>query len=231
MILGKTNLSEWANFRSSRSTLGLERARRADQQSVRARPHRLRLQFRQRQRRSPPAWPRSAIGTETDGSIICPSSVAGLVGIKPTVGLVSRSGIIPISHSQDTAGPMARSVADAAVLLSAIVGRDEGDAATAESSGRAMFDYHARLNADGLRGARIGVLRKAMGFHSGRRRRDGAQPSERCARPARKSSTSRSPAPGSGTTPNSTCCCTSSRHGLERLPLAQRRAGAPRWPG
>jgi len=164
VILGKTNLSEWANFRSSRSTSGWS--------------------ARGGQTRNPYALDRSpcgsssgsgsaiaanlaaaAIGTETDGSIVCPSSVAGLVGIKPTVGLVSRSGIIPISHSQDTAGPMARSVADAAILLSAIVGRDEADAATSESTGRAIFDYHARLNRDGLRGARIGVLRKAMGFH------------------------------------------------------------------
>lgn len=164
VILGKTNLSEWANFRSSRSTSGWS--------------------ARGGQTRNPYALDRSpcgsssgsgsavaaslaaaAIGTETDGSIICPSSVAGLVGIKPTVGLVSRSGIIPISHSQDTAGPMARSVSDAAILLSAIVGRDDADPATAESTGRAIFDYHARLNADGLRGARIGVLRKSMGFH------------------------------------------------------------------
>ena len=164
IILGKTNLSEWANFRSSRSTSGWS--------------------ARGGQTRNPYALDRSpcgsssgsgsavaanlaaaAIGTETDGSIVCPSSVAGLVGIKPTVGLVSRGGIIPISHSQDTAGPMARSVADAAILLSAMVGRDEADAATFESTGRAIFDYHARLNRDGLRGARIGVLRKSMGFH------------------------------------------------------------------
>ncbi|MBU8975321.1 amidase [Lysobacter sp. MMG2] len=164
VILGKTNLSEWANFRSSRSTSGWS--------------------ARGGQTRNPYALDRSpcgsssgsgaavaanlaaaAIGTETDGSIVCPSSVAGLVGIKPTVGLVSRSGIIPISHSQDTPGPMARSVADAAILLSAMVGRDDTDSATAESTGRAIFDYHARLNRDGLRGARIGVLRKAMGFH------------------------------------------------------------------
>ncbi|MET0548038.1 MAG: amidase [Xanthomonas sp.] len=164
VILGKTNLSEWANFRSSRSTSGWS--------------------ARGGQTLNPYALDRSpcgsssgsgaavaanlaaaAIGTETDGSIVCPSSVAGLVGIKPTVGLVSRSGIIPISHSQDTAGPMARSVADAATLLSAMVGRDDADSATAESTGRAIFDYHARLNTDGLRGARIGVLRKAMGFH------------------------------------------------------------------
>ncbi|BDU15775.1 amidase [Lysobacter auxotrophicus] len=164
VILGKTNLSEWANFRSSRSSSGWS--------------------ARGGQTRNPYALDRSpcgsssgsgaavaaslaaaAVGTETDGSIVCPSSVAGLVGIKPTVGLVSRSGIIPISHSQDTAGPMARSVADAAILLSAMVGRDETDAATSESTGRAIFDYHARLNRDGLRGARIGVLRKSMGFH------------------------------------------------------------------
>ncbi|MDG2516651.1 amidase [Lysobacter soli] len=164
VILGKTNLSEWANFRSSRSSSGWS--------------------ARGGQTRNPYALDRSpcgsssgsgaavaanlaaaAIGTETDGSIVCPSSVAGLVGIKPTVGLVSRSGIIPISHSQDTAGPMARSVADAAILLSAMVGRDDTDPATSESTGRAIFDYHARLNRDGLRGARIGVLRNAMGFH------------------------------------------------------------------
>lgn len=166
VILGKTNLSEWANFRSSRSSSGWS--------------------ARGGQTRNPYALDRSpcgsssgsgsaiaaslaaaSIGTETDGSIICPSSVAGLVGIKPTVGLVSRNGIIPISHSQDTAGPMARTVADAAILLSAIVGRDEADPATAESTGRAIFDYHARLNRDGLRGARIGVLRKGMGYHPG----------------------------------------------------------------
>lgn len=164
VILGKTNLSEWANFRSSRSSSGWS--------------------ARGGQTRNPYALDRSpcgsssgsgaavaanlaaaAIGTETDGSIVCPSSVAGTVGIKPTVGTVSRSGIIPISHSQDTAGPMARSVADAATLLSAMVGRDDTDPATSESTGRAIFDYHARLNREGLRGARIGVLRKSMGFH------------------------------------------------------------------
>ncbi len=164
VILGKTNLSEWANFRSSRSISGWS-ARGGQTLN----PYAL--------DRSPcgsssgsgaavaASLAAAAIGTETDGSIVCPSSVAGLVGIKPTVGLVSRSGIIPISHSQDTPGPMARSVADAATLLSAMVGRDDADAATAESTGRAIFDYHARLNTDGLRGARIGVLRKAMGFH------------------------------------------------------------------
>lgn len=166
VILGKTNLSEWANFRSSRSSSGWS-ARGGQTLN----PYAL--------DRSPcgsssgsgsaiaASLAAASIGTETDGSIICPSSVAGLVGIKPTVGLVSRSGIIPISYSQDTAGPMARTVADAAILLSAMVGRDEADPVTAESTGRAIFDYHARLNRDGLRGARIGVLRKAMGFHPG----------------------------------------------------------------
>lgn len=164
VILGKTNLSEWANIRSTRSTSGWS--------------------ARGGQTKNPYALDRNpcgsssgtgtaiaaslaaaGIGTETDGSIICPSSVAGLVGIKPTVGLVSRNGIIPISHSQDTAGPMARSVADAAALLAAIVGRDDGDSATTASAGHAVFDYQAHLNKDALQGARIGVLRKSMGFH------------------------------------------------------------------
>jgi amidase len=163
VILGKTNLSEWANFRSSRATSGWS--------------------GRGGQTRSPYALDRNpcgssagtgtaiaaslaavGVGTETDGSIICPSSVAGLVGIKPTVGLVSRSGIIPISHSQDTAGPMARSVADAAMLLSAMTGVDPDDDASRRSAGHAA-DYTAHLQADALRGARIGVVRKSMGFH------------------------------------------------------------------
>jgi amidase len=161
VILGKTNLSEWANIRSNRSTSGWS--------------------GRGGQTKNPYALDRNpcgsssgtgtaiaasmaaaGIGTETDGSIICPASVAGLVGIKPTVGRVSRQGIIPISQSQDTAGPMARSVADAAALLAAIVGRDENDSATAASADHAAFEY--RLDKDALRGARIGVLRKSMGF-------------------------------------------------------------------
>ncbi|MDY6946127.1 MAG: amidase [Pseudomonadota bacterium] len=164
VILGKTNLSEWANFRSTRSTSGWS--------------------GRGGQTKNPYALDRNpcgsssgtgtaiaaslataGIGTETDGSIICPSSVAGLVGIKPTVGLVSRSGIIPISESQDTAGPMARSVADAAVLLSAIAGPDSNDRASAAVPGDASFDYQTHLKQDALRGARIGVLRKSAGFH------------------------------------------------------------------
>ncbi|WP_111267052.1 amidase [Marilutibacter maris] len=166
VILGKTNLSEWANFRSTRSSSGWS--------------------ARGGQTRNPYVLDRSpcgsssgtgsaiaaslaaaGVGTETDGSIICPSAVAGLVGIKPTVGLISRGGIVPISSSQDTAGPMARTVADAAVMLSAMVGRDESDVRTAESTGRAIFDYHARLDAGSLLGARIGVLRSASGYHDG----------------------------------------------------------------
>jgi amidase len=101
----------------------------------------------------------AGVGTETDGSIVCPSGASALVGIKPTVGLVSRSGIIPISHTQDTAGPMTRTVADAAILLAAMTGVDERDPATAPSAGRAV-DYRGALKADGLKGARIGVARK-----------------------------------------------------------------------
>ena len=100
-----------------------------------------------------------AIGTETDGSIVCPAAVNGIVGLKPTVGLVSREGIIPISFSQDTAGPMTRSVADAAAVLTAIAGRDDADPATATMPGRAVYDYTARLDPEGLRGKRIGLLR------------------------------------------------------------------------
>lgn len=163
VVLGKTNLSEWANFRSSRSTSGWS--------------------GRGGQTRNPYALDRNpcgsssgtgsaiaanlavvGIGTETDGSILCPSAVAGLVGIKPTVGLVSRSGIIPISRSQDTAGPMARSVADAAIVLGAIAAADAADAATAEYKARTPTDYTAHLEPDALRGARIGVLRKSMGY-------------------------------------------------------------------
>jgi amidase len=163
VILGKTNLSEWANFRSTRSTSGWS--------------------GRGGQTRNPYALDRNpcgssagtgtaiaanlaavGIGTETDGSIICPSAVAGLVGLKPTVGLVSRSGIIPISVSQDTAGPMARSVADAAALLTAIAAPDAKDPAAAERPDASPIDYTAHLKADGLKGARIGVVRKLMGY-------------------------------------------------------------------
>jgi amidase len=105
-----------------------------------------------------------AVGTETDGSIVCPSTTCGIVGLKPTVGLVSRAGVIPISESQDTAGPMARSVADAAALLTALAGPDPRDLATA-GAGKHAADYTRFLDADGLRGARIGVARNLAGFH------------------------------------------------------------------
>jgi amidase len=165
VILGKTNLSEWANFRSTHSTSGW-----SARGGLTRNPYVL-----DRSTCGSSSGTASAVaadlavvgvGTETDGSIICPASVTGLVGLKPTVGLVSRSGIIPISRSQDTAGPMARSVADAAFLLAGMVGRDEGDAATANSVGRAVFDYPLHLKADGLRGARIGVLRSKMGMNA-----------------------------------------------------------------
>ena len=106
----------------------------------------------------------AAIGTETDGSIVCPSTTNGIVGIKPTVGLVSRTGIIPISHSQDGAGPMCRTVRDAAIVLGALTGIDAEDAATEDSREKSYTDYTQFLKADGLRGARIGVVRKTFGF-------------------------------------------------------------------
>jgi len=165
VIIGKTNLSEWANFRSTHSSSGWS--------------------GRGGQTHNPYALDRTpsgsssgsgsavaanccavAIGTETDGSVTSPSAAAALVGIKPTVGLVSRSGIIPISHSQDTAGPMARTVRDAAILLGALTGTDARDPATTASAGHARTDYTAALDRDGLRGARIGVARKHFtGYH------------------------------------------------------------------
>jgi amidase len=166
VILAKTNLSEWANIRSGHSTSGWS--------------------GRGGQTKNPYALDRNpcgsssgsgagvsanlcvgAIGTETDGSIVCPSSSNGLVGIKPTVGLTSRSGIIPISHSQDGAGPMCRTVRDAATMLGAITGIDEEDRATLDSRERSYTDYTQFLKSDGLRGARIGVVRQRFGFHEG----------------------------------------------------------------
>lgn len=166
VILGKTNLSEWANFRSTRSTSGWS--------------------SRGGQTKNPYALDRNpcgssagtgaaiaaslgaiGIGTETDGSIICPASVSGLVGLKPTVGLVSRSGIIPISISQDTAGPMGRTVADVAVLLSAMAAVDAHDPAGPASDGRRPPDYTTALQTGALKGKRIGVLRQTMKFHPG----------------------------------------------------------------
>ena len=164
VILGKTNLSEWANFRSTRSTSGWS--------------------SRGGQTKNPYVLDRNpcgsssgtgtaiaaslgaiGVGTETDGSIICPASVNGLVGLKPTVGLVSRAGIIPISISQDTAGPMARTVADAALLLSAMAGVDKADPAGAAAEGKIAADYTTFLKADAVKGKRFGVLRSVMAPH------------------------------------------------------------------
>jgi amidase len=164
VILGKTNLSEWANFRSNHSTSGWS--------------------GRGGQTKNPYILDRNpcgsssgsgaaaaanlcaaAIGTETDGSVVCPSSANSLVGIKPTLGVISRAGIIPIAHSQDTAGPMARTVTDAVVLLGALTGIDPRDSVTKLSQGKSKGDYTQFLDRDGLRGARLGVARKYFGFN------------------------------------------------------------------
>jgi amidase len=167
VIIGKTNLSEWANFRSSHSTSGWS--------------------GRGGQTRNPYALDRNpcgsssgsgaavsanlclvAVGTETDGSIVCPSGTCGVVGIKPTLGLVSRSGIIPIAHSQDTAGPMARTVADAATLLNVLAAADPRDQVKTIGGAAVVYkptDYTRSLDPTGLRGARIGVARKFAGFN------------------------------------------------------------------
>jgi amidase len=159
VILGKTNLSEWANFRSTHSTSGW-----SGRGGLVKNPYALDRNACGSSSGTGAAIAASlaaiGVGTETDGSIVCPSGANGLVGIKPTVGLVSRSGIIPISHTQDTAGPMGRTVADAALLLGAMTGVDPGDAATAASATHAARDYTRSLDAAALRGARIGVARK-----------------------------------------------------------------------
>jgi len=161
LILGKANLTEWADFRSSHASSGWT--------------------ARGGQTRNPYALDRNpcgsssgsavavaaglvpvAVGTETDGSIICPASMTGIVGIKPTMGLVSRSGIIPITHNQDTAGPLARNVTDAAMLLSVMAGSDPSDPATADADKHAT-DYTKFLDPNGLRGKRIGVVRQLAG--------------------------------------------------------------------
>ena len=161
VILGKTNLSEWANMRSTRSTSGW-----SSRGGLTRNPYALDRDASGSSSGSAVAVTASlaaiGVGTETDGSITSPSAVNGLVGIKPTVGLVSRSGIIPISHSQDTAGPMARSVADAAALLTAMAGTDLRDDATRDASPRAV-DYTKSLDANALKGARIGVVRSQFG--------------------------------------------------------------------
>jgi amidase len=163
VILGKTNLSEWANIRSSHSTSGW-----SGRGGLTKNPYVL--------DRNPCGSSSGTgagisanlcalgIGTETDGSIVCPSSSNGLAGIKPTVGLVSRSGIVPISHSQDGAGPMCRTVRDAAILLGALTGVDPRDSATAGSQGKSFTDYTQFCDPNGLKGARIGVARKYFGF-------------------------------------------------------------------
>jgi amidase len=166
VILGKTNLSEWANFRSNHSVSGWS--------------------ARGGQTRNPYALDRNpsgsssgtgaavsanfcaaGVGTETDGSVVSPSSCCGLVGIKPTVGLIGRSGIIPISHTQDTAGPMARTVRDAAILLTALAGADPRDPATQAAAGHVEKDYTLFLKSDALKGARLGVARKFFGTSPG----------------------------------------------------------------
>jgi amidase len=163
VILGKTNLSEWANFRSTRSISGWS--------------------GRGGQTRNPYALSRNpcgsssgsgaavaanltavAVGTETDGSIMCPSSTCGIVGVKPTVGLVARTGVVPISHSQDTAGPMCRSVKDAATLLGALSGADSRDAATSGRPAGLATDFTKGLDPGGAKGMRLGVARKFFGF-------------------------------------------------------------------
>lgn len=166
VILGKTNLSEWANFRSSHSSSGWS--------------------GRGGQTKNPYVLDRNpcgsssgtgaaiaanlaaiGVGTETDGSVVCPSNANSLVGIKPTLGLISRAGIIPIAHNQDTAGPMTRSVTDAAILLGALAGIDTRDDATRASAGKSFADYSKFLDANGFKGARIGVHRKGFGFNDG----------------------------------------------------------------
>ncbi len=163
VILGKTNLSEWANIRSSHSTSGW-----SGRGGLTRNPYALDRNPCGSSSGSAVAVTANlcavAVGTETDGSVVCPSSANGIVGIKPTVGLVSRSGTIPIAHSQDTAGPMARTVTDAAILLGALTGIDPDDPATYDSNGRARKDYTSFLDPKGLAGARIGVVRKYSGF-------------------------------------------------------------------
>lgn len=162
LILGKTNLSEWANFRGKNSTSGW-----SSRGGLTRNPYALDRSACGSSSGSGAAvaanFCAAAVGTETDGSIICPAQTNGIVGFKPTLGLVSRSGIIPIAHSQDTAGPMVRSVADAAILLGAMVGSDKRDQATRSSEKKGLSDYTPFLDPDGLKGARIGVARGLFG--------------------------------------------------------------------
>ena len=164
VILGKTNLSEWANIRSTRSTSGW-----SGRGGLTRNPHVLDRSTSGSSSGSGAAVAAAivpvAVGSETDGSIVSPSSICGIVGLKPTVGLVSRSGIIPISSTQDTAGPMARSVEDAAILLGVLAGIDPRDAATGRAKGKIELDYRRYLDPKGLSGRRIGVARALAGFH------------------------------------------------------------------
>lgn len=166
VILGKTNLSEWANFRSTRSTSGWS-SRGGQTRNAYVLDRNPCGSSSGTGTAIAASLAAIGVGTETDGSIICPASVNGLVGLKPTVGLVSRNGIIPISISQDTAGPMARSVADVAVLLGAMAGVDEADPSGHAAAGNIPEDYSSFLKADALKGKRFGVLRQAMGYHPG----------------------------------------------------------------
>jgi len=164
VVLGKTNLSEWANFRSERSSSGWSGIGGQTRNPYDP-------------KRSPcgsssgsgvavaAGFAPVAIGTETDGSVVCPANANGLVGIKPTVGLISRFGVVPISHTQDTAGPMARTVADAVVTLEAMIGADPRDAATEAAVQAADWRLTEHLRADGLQGKRLGVVRSTAGFH------------------------------------------------------------------
>ena len=162
IILGKTNLSEWANFRGKNSISGW-----SSRGGLTRNPYALDRSTCGSSSGSGAAvaanLSAAAVGTETDGSVICPAQTNGIVGIKPTLGLLSRSGIIPIAHSQDTAGPMARTVADAAILLGAMTGIDERDPATKNSAKRRFSDYTKFLDLNGLKGARIGVARNMAG--------------------------------------------------------------------
>ncbi|MFO1501063.1 MAG: amidase [Verrucomicrobiota bacterium] len=166
VILGKTNLSEWANFRSSQSTSGW-----SGRGGLTRNPYVLDRNPSGSSSGSGAAVAANlcaaSVGTETDGSILSPSSVNGIVGIKPTLGLVSRAGIIPIAHSQDTAGPMARSVTDAAALLGVLAGADPRNAITGASPEKRHTDYTGFLDPHGLKGARIGVARKLFDLHPG----------------------------------------------------------------
>ena len=163
VILGKANLSEWADFRSSYSSSGW-----SGRGGQTRNPYSLDRNPNGSSSGSAAAVAANmcavAVGTETDGSIVGPASANGIVGIKPTIGLVSRAGIIPISHNQDTAGPLCRSVADAAIVLGELAGIDPDDPATLGSRGRSSADYASFLGRDGLRGARIGVVRNAFEF-------------------------------------------------------------------